>query len=185
MLLPSMARMTSSKRGKVVSARYQQGSWRRSPVSARPGAINPVIWICSPGELAVLMRESPQSAPRKPGTADCRAFWLKPIPARFALARAESYFAQSPSLPSTCGSAGFGPSSQTIFSRSRLVRTVALFCLPLEEPEFSGKGQVCGSAQQHAGRLKTYRYPPPIDIREIKAMSGLPMPAASEPKRLI
>lgn len=33
MLLPSMARMTSSKRGKVVSARYQYGSWQRSPVS--------------------------------------------------------------------------------------------------------------------------------------------------------
>jgi hypothetical protein len=38
--------------------------------------------------------------------------------------------------------------------------------------DFSGKGQVSGSAQRHSGRPMTEKYPPPIDIREIKAMSG-------------
>src|SRR5260221_3228627 len=73
---------------------------------------------------------------------------------------------------------------QTVSFWSKPVWTVELFCLALVGLDFSGKGQICGSVHLHSGRLTTYKYPPPIDIREIKAISGLPMPAALEPKRL-
>ena len=63
---------------------------------------------------------------------------------------------------------------QTVSFRSKSVRIVELFCLALAGPDLPGNGQICGSVQLHSGRLRRYKYPPATDIREIKAISGLP-----------